>query len=61
MSQRSKPIVLICEECGEKTHLGGLDAVWSSEPTVFGCACGKGLTLADRAEEARAHAARQVS
>ncbi len=60
MRQPSKPIVLICEECGEKTHLGEPEAVWSSEPTVFGCGCGKELTLADQADE-EARAARRVS
>ncbi len=60
MRQPSKPIVLICEECGEKTLLEGPNAVWSSEPTVFECGCGKGLTLADQANE-EACAASRVS
>jgi hypothetical protein len=43
----SERVVLICEECGERTVLGGPISVWRSESTFFGCECGKHLTLAD--------------
>ena len=41
----------MCEECGERTVLAGPESVWRAERTFFECACGKGLTLADRLGE----------
>ena len=46
-------IVLLCEECGERTILGGPLAVWRSASTSFGCECGERLTLSDRLDDAR--------
>ena len=43
-------IVLVCEECGERTVLEGPLAVWHSGSTTFSCECGRRLTLADRPE-----------
>jgi len=43
-------IVLVCEECGERTVLEGPLAVWCSGRTTFSCECGRRLTLADRLE-----------
>jgi hypothetical protein len=47
-SSSDKRVVLLCEECGERTVLGGPLTVWLSGSTFFGCECGKDLTLADR-------------
>jgi hypothetical protein len=44
----SRGILLVCEECGEKTVLDGPLSVWRSEGTSFGCECGKRLTAAER-------------
>lgn len=43
----SARVVLICEECGERTVLGGPLSAWLSESTSFGCECGKPLTVAN--------------
>lgn len=43
----SERVVLICEECAERTVLGGPLSVWLSGNISFGCECGKRLTLAD--------------
>ncbi len=48
MEDPSRNIVLLCEECGERTVLGGPLAVWRSASTSFGCECGERLTLSDR-------------
>ena len=47
MNGSSERVVLTCEECGERTVLGRPLSVWRSESTIFGCECGKHLTLAD--------------
>ncbi len=52
MERSSKNIVLLCEECGERTILGGPLAVWRSASTSFGCECGERLTLSDRLDSA---------
>jgi hypothetical protein len=44
----SRGIILVCEECGEKTVLHGPLSVWRSGSTFSGCECGKQLTAADR-------------
>ena len=51
--ESSERVVLICEECGERTVLGGPISVWLSASTFFGCECGKRLTLADRLDRQR--------
>jgi hypothetical protein len=52
MARSSKRrIVLVCEECGERTVLAGPESVWHSESTFFECGCGKDLTLANRLDE----------
>lgn len=48
MKGSSGNVVLLCEECGERTVLGGPLEVWRSASTSFGCACGERLTLSDR-------------
>ena len=47
---RRNSVVLVCEECGERTVLEGPLAVWCSGRTTFSCECGRRLTLADRLE-----------
>ena len=51
MTGSSKRVILVCEECGERTVLGEPRAAWYSEGTHFGCECGRRLTLADRLEQ----------
>lgn len=53
MDGSSKRVILVCEECGERTVLGGPLSVWYSESTYFGCECGREFTLADRLEHQR--------
>jgi hypothetical protein len=43
-------VVLLCEECGERTVLGGPLSVWRSGSTSFECECGAQLTLSDQLE-----------
>jgi hypothetical protein len=43
----SRQIVLVCEECGERTVLDGPLSAWQQESSAFGCECGKLLTPAD--------------
>jgi hypothetical protein len=38
-------VVLVCEECGGRTVLGGPLSVWRSGSTSFECECGAQLTL----------------
>jgi len=54
MNGSSRRVVLVCEECGDRTVLGGVLSVWYSESTRFGCECGRELTLADRLDRQRA-------
>ena len=44
-------VILICEECGERTVLGGPLEVWLSGSTLFECGCGERLTLSDQLEQ----------
>jgi len=46
----SRQVVLVCEECGERTVLEGPLSVWGYEGSVFGCECGELLTPADGLE-----------
>jgi hypothetical protein len=48
---RSRSIVLVCEECGERVVLLGPLSAWRSEGAVFECGCGKDLALADRLDK----------
>jgi len=47
MTGSSKRVILVCEECDERTVLGEPLAAWYSEGTHFGCECGRRLTIAD--------------
>lgn len=49
----SKRVVLVCEECGERTVLDGPLSVWRSGRTSLGCECGKQFTPAERLERER--------
>jgi hypothetical protein len=51
MNGSSRRVILVCEECGERTVLGGPLSVWYSKSTRFGCGCGRELTLADRLDQ----------
>ena len=51
MAGRSRSVILVCEECGDRVVLFGPLSAWRSEGAVFECECGKGLTLADRLGE----------
>jgi hypothetical protein len=57
VGNRSKGVVLVCEECGERVVLAGPLSAWHSECAVFECGCGEGLTLADRLEKKTAELA----
>jgi hypothetical protein len=45
-------VVLLCEECGERTVLGGPLSVWRCGSTSFECGCGAQLTLSDQLDPA---------
>jgi hypothetical protein len=45
-------VVLLCEECGERTVLGGPLSVWRCGSTSFECECGVQLTLSDQLDPA---------
>ena len=60
MNGSSRRVILVCEECGERTVLGGPLSVWYSQSTRFGCECGRELTLADRLDQQRVGRARDV-
>jgi hypothetical protein len=51
MNGSSRRVILVCEECGERTVLGEPLAAWYSEGTHFGCEHGRRLTLADRLDQ----------
>jgi hypothetical protein len=51
MNGSSRRVILICEDCGERTVLGEPLLVWCSSTTHFGCECGRQLTLADRLDQ----------
>ena len=57
----SRRVILVCEECGERTVLGEPLSVWCSESTHFGCECGRRLTLADRLDQQRVDGARSAT
>lgn len=49
MESSVRDVVLLCEECGERTVLlGGPLSVWSCGSTSFDCGCGTQLTLSDQ-------------
>jgi len=50
-SRTSRRVILVCEDCGERTVLGEPLGVWCSGSTRFACACGRELTLADRLDQ----------
>ena len=60
MNGSSKMVILVCEECGERTVLGRPLSVWYAQSTRFGCECGRELTLADRLDQLRTSKARDV-
>ncbi len=60
MDGSSRTVILACEECGERTVLGGPLSVWYSKSTRFGCECGRELTLADRLDQLSVGRARDV-
>ena len=45
-------VVLLCEECGERTVLGGPLSVWRCGSTSFECGCGAQLTLSHQLDPA---------
>jgi hypothetical protein len=49
----NKRVILVCEECGERTVVGGPLSVWYPQSTRFGCECGTELTLANRLDQQR--------
>jgi hypothetical protein len=61
MNGSSRKVILVCEECGERTVLGGALSVWYSQSTHFGCECGRELTLADRLDQQRVSTAGNVT
>ena len=61
MNNPSRRVVLLCEECGDRTVLGGPLSVWYSQSTRFGCECGRELTLADRLDQQRASRSENVT
>jgi hypothetical protein len=61
MNGSSRKVILLCEECGERTVLGGPLSVWYSQSTRFGCECGRELTLADRLDQQRASEANGIT
>jgi hypothetical protein len=61
MNGSSKRVVLVCEECGDRTVLGGPLSVWYSQSTRFGCECGRELTLADGLDQPRISRAGDVT
>jgi lysyl-tRNA synthetase class I len=46
-------VVLVCEECGRRTVLGGPLSVWRSGSTSFECECGSQLTLSDQLDHSK--------
>ena len=61
MNGSSRRVILVCEECEERTVLGGPLSVWYSKSTRFGCECGRELTLADRLDQQRVSRAGDVT
>jgi hypothetical protein len=50
VTDTSRQVILVCEECGERTVLEGPLSGWGHESSVFGCECGELLTPADGLE-----------
>jgi ribosomal protein L37AE/L43A len=46
-------VVLLCEECGERTVLGGPLSVWRCGSTSFECECGAHITLSHQLDPAQ--------
>jgi hypothetical protein len=61
MNGSSRRVILVCEDCRERTVLGGPLSVWYSQSTRFGCECGRELTLADRLDQQRASKANDIT
>jgi hypothetical protein len=61
MNGSSRRVILVCEDCRERTVLGGPLSVWYSQSTRFGCECGRELTLADRLDQQRASKANGIT
>ena len=45
-------VILRCEECGQRTVLGGPLSVWRCGGTSFECECRAQLTLSDQLDPA---------
>jgi hypothetical protein len=52
-----RDVVLLCEECGERTVLGGPLSVWRCGSTSFACWCGAQLTLSHQLDPPEADVA----
>lgn len=50
MQYYEERIVLICEECGERSVLLGTEDDWRSRRAIFRCECGEKLFLDGGAE-----------
>lgn len=61
MNGSSRRVLLVCEECGDRTVFGGPLSVWYSQRTRFGCECGRELTLADRLDQQTASKANGIT
>ena len=53
MESSFRNVVLMCEECGERTVLGGPLSVWRCGSTSFECECGVQLTLSEQVDPAK--------
>jgi hypothetical protein len=53
MESAFRNVVLMCEECGEMTVLGGPLSVWRCGSTSFECECGVQLTLSNQVDPAQ--------
>ena len=51
MGSSTERVILVCEQCAERTVLGGPLWVWRSGRAFFECECGNLLTLADRLDK----------
>ena len=48
MPRSERRIVLMCEECGERTVLAGPESIWREARTFSECGCRKDLTLGEQ-------------
>ena len=55
----SGKVVLVCEECGERTVLDRPLSAWGQEGRTLGCECGELLTPADNLETPAADGGRR--